>query len=135
MSIFTQYDLFSQRRIVSGGNTMATTPIYVELDVSEDLLDLTGVEELTLITLTEGISAQFRWNVCLMSGYTRNTEIGTPSPLGTVISANGSLRQAAYTTLTNFMPTCRLMLSYGNGSGALQETALCSAMLCVKRIG
>ena len=47
--------------------------------------------------LTEGISAQFRWNVYLASGYTRATELATgPFQLASALSANGSLRSSPY---------------------------------------
>ena len=135
MSTFSTYTLISKTRVVTAGNLMSS-PVYVDLDVSDDLVDLTGVEELTVIALTEGISAQFRWNVYFMSGYTRSTEAGSgPYTIGTVGSANGSTRSSAYSTVANFLPTSRFMIGYGNNSGALQESAILSAMLCVKRIG
>ena len=134
MSVFTEYDLFSSMRLVTAGNLIAA-PVLLELAVSSELVDLSGVEELTLITLTEGISAQFRWNVYLASGYTRATELATgPFQLASALSANGSLRSSPYTTLANFLPACRFLVGCGNNSGALQETALVSAMLLVKRI-
>ena len=134
MSIFTEYDLFSQVRLVTAGN-LFTAPVYTDFAVSDDLVDLTGVEELTLVTLTEGISAQLRWNVYFASGFTRATELAAgPFQLSSAISANGSLRAAPYTTLTNFLPASRFMIGYGNNTGALQESALVSARLLVKRI-
>lgn len=134
MSVYATYDLMSSLRLVSGGN-LISAPILSEIAVSSDLEDLSGVEEITLISLTEGISAQFRWNVYLASGYTRATELATgPFALGAVIAGNGSLRSSPYGTLANFLPACRFLVGYGNNSGALQETAVVSAKLLVKRI-
>ena len=65
----------------------------------------------------------------------RATELATgPFGLTTPLSANGSLRGAAYATLANFLPVSRFLVGCGNNTGALQETALVSAMLVVKRI-
>jgi len=134
MSVFTQYELFTGVRLVTAGN-LISAPVYFELAVSEDLVDLTGVEEMTLLSLTEGISAQFRWNVYFASGFNRANELaGGPFGLTTPLSANGSLRGSAYSTLANFQGASRFLVGCGNNSGALQESALCSARLLVKRI-
>lgn len=134
MSVYAEYSLFDEIRIVTAGNAFAS-PIYQGVAVSEDLVDLTGVEELTVITLTQGISAQLRWIVAFASGFTSTTELATgPFSLSTTLSANGSLRAAPYTTLTSFLPVSRFMIGFGNNAGALQESALVSARLIVKRI-
>lgn len=134
MSVITAYSLFSQVRIVTAGN-LFSAPVYTDISIPDELMDLTGVEEMTLISLTEGISAQLRWNVYFASGFTRASELAAgPFQLSTAILANGSLRAAPYNTLTNLLPASRFMIGYGNNSGALQESALVSAMLLVKRV-
>ncbi len=134
MSVYSEYELFSSLRLVTGGN-LISAPILIDLAISDELVDSSGVEELTVVSLTEGISAQFRWNIYLASGFNRANELPAgPFPLGNLISANGSLRGAPYTTLANFLPVCRFLVGYGNNTGALQETAIVSARLIVKRI-
>jgi len=134
MSVYAEYTLCSKLRIVTAGNPFAS-PIFVDLTVSDDLTDLSGVEEMTLISLTEGISAQLRWNIYFASGFTRATELaGGPFQLSSAIAGNGSLRAPPYNTLTNMLPVSRFMVGFGNNTGVLQESALVSAMLLVKRI-
>jgi len=134
MSVSEEYELCSQMRIVTAGNLVGAV-ILIELTIPDDLVDLSNVEEITLITLTESISAQLRWNIYLAPGYTRASELAAgPYALGTVLSANGSLRQAPYNALTTFLPACRFLLGYHNNSGALQESAVVSARILVKRI-
>lgn len=134
MSITTEYLLFEGLRLVTGGN-LISAPIYNDIATPDELIDLSNVEEITLFTLTEGISAQFRWDVYLASGYSRASELASgPFPLASLVSANGSLRGTAYGTLANFLPACRFLVGYGNNSGALQESALVSARIMVKRV-
>lgn len=134
MSRMEEFELFTAMRLVSGGN-LISAPIYIELAVSELLVNLSDVEEMTLLSATEGISAQFRWNVYFASGFTRALELaGGPFGLTTPLSANGSLRGSPYNTLANFQSASRFLVGYGNNTGALQETAICSARLLVKRV-
>lgn len=138
MSRYTLYSLFSKVRLITTGN-LISAPIYMDVEMPADLVDLSGVEELTLISLTENATTLFRWNVYFASGFTRNTELATgPFALGSVLSGTStflSARSAPYNTVANFLPASRLLVGYGNNSGTANEQGLVSAMLGVKRIG
>lgn len=137
MSSYTLYSLCSKVRLITTGN-LISAPIYLDLEIPSDLVDLSGVEELTIISLTENATTLFRWNGYFASGFTRNTELATgPFPLGSLLSGTStftSARSAPYNTVTNFLPASRFLIGYGNNSGTAYEQGVVSFMLGVKRI-
>lgn len=137
MSSYTLYSLCSKVRLVTTGN-LISAPMWMDLEIPSDLVDLTGVEEITMISLTENATALFRWNGYFTSGFSRNTELPAgPFALGSVLSGTStftSARSAPYNTLTNFLPASRFLIGYGNNTGTANEQGLVSFMLGVKRI-
>ena len=113
--------------------------LYHELDVPDFKYLLMHAEELTLISLTEGVASTtyFRWGLFAWSGHDRFTELPAhPFQIGATITAAGSLRHSAYSTLTNFLRESRLAIGYGYLAGqAGVVAASVSGTLLVKTIG
>ena len=136
-SRFVTYPLCTKLRLVTNGNAFAVaTNIYQDVDCSAFESDLASAEEITLFTLTEGMTTNFRWNMYFFSGFTRSTEVSaTPLAIGATVVANGSLRHAAYASITQFLFASRLQIGYGNSAGTAFESATVSAVLGIKLVG
>ena len=126
---------------LGAGNDFAVAGerLYHELEVPEFKGILFHAEELTLLSLTEGVasSTAFRWGLFAWSGFDRFNELQAhPYQIGATVSAGGSLRHSAYTTLTNFLRESRLALGYGYVAGsAAVVSGTVSASLLVKTAG
>ncbi len=116
------------------------TSIYLDLDVPAFTELLPYAESMTLLTLTEGApaSGNFEWNIGFLSGFDRGHQ-GSFLKLGPQntanITANGSLRHAAYSTILNFNLNSRLQLlvkNKDNVSGVYSATI--SAVLLVQLV-
>jgi hypothetical protein len=112
---------------------------YVELDIAELRGLLPHAEELTFVSLTEGVATttNFRWGLFCWSGFDRQSELSThPFAIGSTLTAAGSLRHTPYSTLTNFMLESRLAVGYGYAAnGAAVISGLASGALLVKTYG
>ena len=108
---------------------------YLELDVPEFVDLLPHAEELTLVSLSEGHATNFRWGLFFFSGFDRNSEASIVQ-VGADISAAGSLRHSAYTTVGSFMLESRLLVGYGYNTGsAAVLSAVASGALLVRTVG
>jgi hypothetical protein len=118
---------------------VAAERAYLELDLPEVRGLLPHAEEITFVSLTEGVATttNFRWGLFCWSGFDRQSEPSTnPFPIRSTVTAAGSLRHAPYSTLTNFMLESRLAVGYGYAAnGAAVISAFVSGALLVKTYG
>ena len=138
MSKFKLFPLLNKYRVVTNGNAFGTAPsysnvVFIDLDVPGLSEIIPQAEELTLFTLGESMSTEFRWNIFLRSAYDRSFE-KDPILLGTTVAGPGAdgKRQTAYSTVASFQLESRLQLGYGNNSGTALESGVVSAVLGVK---
>ena len=133
-SRFIVLPLVHQLRLVTKGNAFGS-PIYLDLDLPDFTKLLPYAEGLTLFTLIESPSTNFRAGVFFRSGFNRSNE-GSPIQLGATVPSSGgsteSKRHTEYTTIGNFELIGRIQIGYGNDSGSAAETGILSAALGVK---
>ena len=137
-SRIVQIPLFIKKQIVSRGNAISS-PDFVELIAPDFVNILVHADEVSLVTLSEYHQTDLRWGVYFVSGFDRNNETTTVANahlLGSLLSASGSSRHSAYTTLSDFLLESRLFLGIGNANantGSLSATV--GAVLLVKTAG
>lgn len=131
---FILIPLVNQLRLVTKGNDISS-PVYFDLDVPDFSKYLPCAEGLTLFTLIETPTTNFRAGVYFRSGFNRNNE-GSPIQLGANVPSSGgnteSKRHTEYTTVGNFELHGRLQIAYGNSTGSANETGVISAALGIK---
>lgn len=130
--------LFREMALSTDGST---TPVYYDIPSEKFKSLLPYVVGLTLHSLTEGenLTNDLEWNVVFRSGFDRNHETTDINKLDTganQINTNGSLRSAAFTTLSKFMLESRLQVSAQNRTGVSGlRTVTVSAVLAIETIG
>ncbi len=110
----------------------SATFLYRELQVPGLARLLPYAASLFVMTGTEQRTTEHRWNVFLLSGYTRALQPTSATALFAAdLAANGSDRCAEYTTLPSFNLDSRLLLGAKNANAGSIAQALVSATLGV----
>ena len=136
-SKFVIIPLVNQLRLVTRGN-LISSPTYYDLTVPDLSNLLPRAEGLTLFSLIEAPSTNFRAGLWCRSGFTRNHEVGLFQIGANVPASSGvteSKRHTEYTTLASFELVSRLQIAYGNDSGTDCETGVLSLALGVRLWG
>ena len=134
--------LFEKLPVITAGN-LFIAPAYLDVDASRFRPLLPYCSGITLLTLTENATSNFRWNLYFYSGYTRESELsGGPTALapstiqGPGATSAESKRFDVYDTLTSFLLESRLVLGYGNNAFSGTPTpAVLSATLLLTTMG
>ena len=115
--------------------SVAGERLYMDLDRRDLVHHILGAEEITLISLGEAHVANLQWNLFLYSGFNRGTEKAAV-PIGTTVTAIGSVRHTPYSTISSFLPESRFAIGWGYAPGAAGiYTGLASGGILVKRTG
>ena len=130
--------LFRDLRLTTDGAALDATPLVQDLDIPGFVGLLPQCESIWLITLTEGRTSGFQWNVVLRSGFTRQWEssaIKLGPSLTTNINTNGSVVHTPYSTVTSFSLESRLQLTWNNTTAGAFDSGRVSAVLACKTYG
>lgn len=85
-----------------------------------------------VMTGTEERTTEHRWNIFLLSGYTRTLEPAAPTALFAAdIAANGSDRCTEFVTMTSFNLDSRVLIGCKNAQAGAAASAFASATLGV----
>lgn len=107
---------------------------YIDLDVPALNGVLIYAEELAIEHLQVGgpASGELEWNIELVPGFDRNNEKAAVALVTADINADGTARNAGYTTVTDFMTNGRLRIRHKNKNAVSGvRSALISAYLLV----